>query len=709
VSTAETNSAPQVVGGAMFYRPDIDGLRAIAVLGVVAFHSGLPYFPGGFVGVDVFFVISGFLITGLLSAEFERTGSISLRNFFVRRIRRLLPALALVVLVTLCIAMFSMFPRELHRMGNSAQAVALLVANIHFRNFSGGYFDPSTDVMPLLHTWSLAVEEQYYLVWPLLFLLTHRFVRPKSENIHRTTIVTLMLVFVISFAACVWMTGHDRLSAFYLTPYRAWEFALGALLAHAAPLLRARLPALAGDGLVVTGLMAILGMMLFYDDRVAFPGAIALIPVIGSVAVIAGGCASAAVLPSRLLGNRLLSGIGLISYSLYLWHWPLLALARDYSLGSRDLPRDLVIVALSFFLAWLTYRYVENPIRHRKPGAFATPSGSLRIGFLISLFVIATANGIMDWSKRRGAELNKAAMGEVMASNPSVTTNCGQKEDGLTLPPLRDCLLGTKNAPVRLMIWGDSHAGRLDFLFDQSAKNFGFATLMRSLGACPPLMSAVPFKRNEPRFGCGHFNELVTSELPQLTRAGLRGVVLAGRWNAYMALPVTEPGGTYAYALGTNWKTLEHDGNSSLEVGTPPLDSQGAMLTLEDSLHVTLKSLVASGLRVVIVAPVPELYFNGPQCLYRRAPEQCTVLRAKVEARRVLAVTALKQSIQGIDNVRLFDPIDEFCDASLCYTQRNGLTMYGDDNHISPEMAIILGKRMDPLLKWAAGMTDVAE
>lgn len=687
------------------YRSDIDGLRAIAVLGVVAFHSGLPYFPGGFVGVDVFFVISGFLITGLLSEEFERTGSINLRNFFVRRIRRLLPALALVVLVTLLISAFSMFPRELHRVGKSAQAVATLVANVHFRNFSGGYFDPSTDVMPLLHTWSLAVEEQYYLVWPLLLLFTHRIWRSRVGRVHHATVVLLIVVCITSFLSCLWMTTHDRLSAFYLTPYRAWEFALGALLAHGASRIHSQLGGRMGDGLVVVGLTAILGTMICYDDRAAFPGMVALIPVLGSVAVIAGGSAKSAVLPSRLLGNQVIVGIGLISYSLYLWHWPLLALARDHSLGSRELSRDLTLVALSFGLAWLTYRYVEQPIRHHRPWVFKSISGTFRAGMAISFLLIASAHALMYWSKGKDAELNRVAMKMASASLLPTTGDCDQKPDGLSLPPENGCLIGAASAPMRLAVWGDSHAAQLAQLFAHVAADYRFATLMRSLGACPPLRDATPFKRDTAIYGCGHFNEHVFAELLELSNGDLRGVVLAGRWNNYMALPVTEPGATYPYALGLNYKALENGNkDTDVEVGHPPLDAIGSMTVLQHSLSNTLQSFAAKGLRVLVIAPVPELYFNGPQCLYRRAPTECTVPRAKVEARRALAMSALKEAIRTSENARLFDPIDEFCDTSTCYAWRNGMTLYSDDQHISPEMAVVLRRRLDPLLTWAAGI-----
>lgn len=701
MSTAQTDrdiSAPATAG--VSYRPDIDGLRAIAVMGVVAYHSGLPGIPGGFVGVDVFFVISGFLITGLLAAEFERSGSISFRSFFVRRIRRLIPALALVVTATLAIAAISMFPRELHRVGNAAQAVATLTANIHFRHFTGGYFDPSTDVMPLLHTWSLAVEEQYYLAWPVLFLLTHRLWRPRAGGPHRTTIATLIAVAVASFIACLWMTKHDRLTAFYLTPYRAWEFALGALLSYASPYLRDRLTARAGNTLLVIGLIGILATMTLYDDRLAFPGAIALVPVLGSVATIAGGLASGARLPTVILGNRIMVGIGLISYSLYLWHWPLLALARDYDLGNRSLPRDLGIVALSVVLAWFTYRYIENPIRRHKPGSFATPRGTLWTGFAISMAVIAAANWAMYWSKGRDAELNeRARAGISTVPMMSDLSRCQQPQDGHSLPAATDCLVGSKDAPMRLLSWGDSHSSQFLALYDQVSRRIGFSTVARSLGSCPPLIDAITLKRDEIQMGCAKFNQQVGAELPQLVRNGLHGVVLAARWNAYLALPVTEPGGTFAFAVAA--RDLANR-KIALNVGYPPLDPPGAAAQLRMSLHDTLHTFRNAGLRVVIIEPIPELYFNGPQCLYRRSDMQCTVPRGKVEARRALAIKAIADAAAGLENVRLYDPIDEFCDADRCYTRRHGMIMYGDDNHIVPAMAVHLQPQLEPLLKWAA-------
>lgn len=689
--------------GAIFYRPDIDGLRAIAVLGVLAFHSGLPGFPGGFVGVDVFFVISGYLITGLLSAEFESTGRIDLRAFFVRRIRRLLPALALVVLATLAIAFVTMFPLELHRLGKAAQAVAVLAANFHFKNFTGGYFDPSTDVMPLLHTWSLAVEEQYYLVWPGLFLLIHRLWRPRDGNVHLSTVIALLCVFVVSLSACVWMTGHDRLAAFYLTPYRAWEFALGALVSHATAWLQKRQTAATGNLLAAAGLAAILGAMCLFDDRVPFPGIAALLPAAGAAAVIAGGLAPGARLPTVLLGNRLMVGIGLISYSLYLWHWPLLALARDHALGQRDLTRDLAILACAFPLAWLTYLLVENPIRRNKPGPFRTRKGTFRVGFLISLLVVAAANGTMEWGKYQNAWY-MAQHGELGNRESSLMSGCTQQAGEEALGPASGCSVGATDGPYRLLTWGDSHTGHLVPMLHDVSSKAGIRTIVRASGACPPLDGAIPYKRDEGQFACAHFNSLVMREILREAKHELRGVVLSARWNFYLALPVTEPGGTYPFALARNWRAIEHDKDRRLEVGLPPLDTAGSTAALETSLQDTLRQLTAAGLRIVIVAPVPELYFSGPQCLYRRTAEECTVPRHRVEDRRRLALAALRNAAAGLDGVRIYDPIEEFCDARTCYAQREQRMLYGDSNHITPDTARLLGKRMQKLLDWASGI-----
>ncbi|MDP2834223.1 MAG: acyltransferase [Pseudomonadota bacterium] len=373
---------------AMAYRPDVDGLRAVAILAVVAYHVGLPLVNGGFVGVDIFFVISGYLITGLLKKELTNTGTIHIGDFIARRIRRLLPAFFLVMTATLLGAMLTMFPQELPRMGKSSIAAALVSSNFHFLNYSGGYFDPSTDIMPLLHTWSLGVEEQYYFIWPLLLLLVWRFAIVTGQRQTVVAMIVLLVVFLGSFLGNVFFIESRHALVYYMMPFRAWEFALGGLLVWAEPGLRhqSRWP---GELLFVLGGLLVSWSIFLPGDIAVYPGWQAAIPVAGAAALIAAGSNERSLWSRKLLGSQFMVRIGLISYSWYLWHWPMLALSRAHDLGARSLFRDSAISLVALVLAWATNRFVENPIRYRRPVGFQSTRGTLISGGLITLAIVA--------------------------------------------------------------------------------------------------------------------------------------------------------------------------------------------------------------------------------------------------------------------------------------------------------------------------------
>jgi peptidoglycan/LPS O-acetylase OafA/YrhL len=356
----------------MIYRREIDGLRAVAVLPVVLFHAGIGPFAGGFVGVDVFFVISGYLITSIIVDE-KQAGRFSLAGFYERRARRILPALFLVMTVCLPFAWWWLLPNDRHDFARSLIAVATFSSNVLFYRESG-YFDTAAELKPLLHTWSLAVEEQYYLLFPLLILTVWRCgIRRLAQTIAILALVSLLLA--------QWGLDRHPAAAFFLLPSRLWELALGALVA----LYLLDRP-LAGpsrgwsDAGAIAGL-AMIGVAVFgYDGSTPFPGVAALLPTVGTALVIV--FATPATWTGRLLGHRVLVGIGLLSYSTYLWHQPLLAFARHRLAGEVPVWLLWALVAASLALAYVTWRFVEQPMRRRdcvrRPTVFALAAvGSL--------------------------------------------------------------------------------------------------------------------------------------------------------------------------------------------------------------------------------------------------------------------------------------------------------------------------------------------
>ena len=382
---------PPAVDGVRFdagFRPDIEGLRAIAVLLVLLYHAEIPLFGGGFVGVDVFFVLSGFLITSLLLRELGRTGTVSLSNFWARRARRLLPASGLVLVVTLLASRFMLDGLSQGELARDAIAASAFVVNIRFMAAGTDYLTSQLPPSPLLHFWSLAVEEQFYLVWPGLLLLLVRVMRLSR----RTLGWVIGVGWLASFAACVMLTDTSQPWAYFMLPTRAWELLTGAALAlGGGVLLRIARPQRALLGWV--GVMGIVVVALWFDDSMHFPGWIAVLPVVATVLVINAGGSGVPNGPVRLLAAQPLQWVGARSYAIYLWHFPLLVLC-ERKWGPLSYPTRLSLLALSVLLAAVSYHLLENPVRH-SPLLSAVPARSLLMGAVVVLLGVGAGTVLL--------------------------------------------------------------------------------------------------------------------------------------------------------------------------------------------------------------------------------------------------------------------------------------------------------------------------
>jgi len=350
------------------YRPDIDGLRALAVMPVVLFHADVALFSGGFVGVDIFFVISGYLITAMLLQDMA-AGRFSIVDFYMRRARRILPALLAVVLVTLLVSFFFLLPNELAQAAKAARRIAVFTSNHLFWQTQGDYWQQNTLAnQPLLHTWSLAVEEQFYFIIPVLLLACFK-IKQRSG-----VLLTLCLLAIASFATSQYWLTHDAAGAFYLLPSRAFELLIGAILAVV--LMHGNSGSLLVNQCIGSaGLVGIVISIFCFHDKMPFPGAAALLPCLGAAAIIYSGAATHSDKTSwvnRLLATRTLVFIGLISYSLYLWHWPVLVLVRSMGWYAWDLPHipTAMLITVILLLSWLSWRWIELPFRAKKSQFF---------------------------------------------------------------------------------------------------------------------------------------------------------------------------------------------------------------------------------------------------------------------------------------------------------------------------------------------------
>jgi peptidoglycan/LPS O-acetylase OafA/YrhL len=502
------------------YRADIDGLRAIAVLLVVAYHIGLPWFTGGFVGVDIFFVISGFLISGILLRE-QATGTFSIVRFYERRIRRILPALVAVLIFTFVAGYFALLPNEMKELGQSILAALFSAANIFFWKTSS-YFQAPALSKPLLHTWSLAVEEQFYLVFPLLLLLLHRLPR-------RTLKLTIVILALASFTiSAIGVYSHAG-STFYLPHTRAWELLVGTILAlEIVPSPRSTI---ARNLTATSGLTLILIAALVFTSQTPFPGAAALLPCLGAALIIASGFTGTSVV-GKLLSTRPFVFVGLISYSLYLWHWPLLLINKYEYFRQIHLSKAWLFFVMAG-IATLSWRFIEQPFRSgafklSRTHLFAVAAAAAAIVSALSAWAIAS-NGIPT---RFSPDVLALAQYTKSGWQDSQWHN-GCFAYAFSIPP--HCLAPSTERPD-FLLFGDSHAAHLSYGLSITFPEIEL--LQANVSNCKPLLTS----RNSPDPFC---RQLISSIFDHfLTDHHPDGVLLSALWNPTDAKPLAD---TVAY------------------------------------------------------------------------------------------------------------------------------------------------------------------
>lgn len=614
------------------YRPDIDGLRAVAVLLVVLFHAELG-FPGGYVGVDVFFVISGYLITGIILRDLAN-GSFSLSDFWVRRVRRIVPASLLMMLVTLLFGAWCLFPVDFEELGASALTQPVMASNIYFWQKTG-YFDGPADLKPLLHTWSLAVEEQFYLLYPLLLAGIVR-------TAPRWLFATLSLLAMLSFGASVWGVNHIPSATFFLLPFRAWEMLLGGLLcALPAPSPR-RVVAIQCAGLV--GFSSIAIPTLLYHSNTPFPGLAAVLPCAGTVVLLYANGHPQSWLRS-VLARPLLVHIGQISYSLYLWHWPLLVYLKYRQTDDLTYSARWLAVAASFLVAELSWRWIETPFRHgfrhcSRRAVWTTCLSATGVVLLMS-WAIQHEDGFPN---RFSPEMQRLL--ETMKHPRYQRTVPIADVSARRLPEF-----GDKAGQLRCLIWGDSHAMALIPALDEVCRELHIRGSQATYAGTLPLVDFT-----SQRSGCApaEYDEAV---LKLILEDRYSIVILAGFWTRDCHDP---------------------DFCASLKETVDELTRAGAHVILLRDVpiqHGNTGSLIAAPLRQGL-----ELSQIGIELAEHRQFQQT-------------ADTALLQLVGK--HVTLADPTPYFLDENdRCRVVLDGECLYSDRHHISLAGA----RRLKPLL-----------
>lgn len=655
--------------GVVRYKPYIDGLRALAIIAVVAFHAFPSVVPGGFVGVDVFLVISGFLISNILLEGLEH-GTFAFGSFYANRIRRLFPALLVVLTVSFALGWFLLLPDEYQNLGKHVVGAATYIENIVLLRESG-YFDVRSSFKPLMHLWSLGIEEQFYLSYPLFLWAMWRF--------RRNMFGVLVGIATLSFVRNVAQVRHDSVGAFLLPHTRCWELTIGCAIAcwqfqsgqQRGAMNRLRVleirrylrsgSAWIGNGCSAIGIALILLAVVLFHDTDPFPGWRASLPVFGTALIVIAG--SKAWMNRTVLANKALVFIGLLSYPLYLWHWPVLAFLRILRGGEVSVRLRIVAVILSFALAWITFRFVERPIRFGRKNSLRPLSLVAASIVLASFGFAATRDGFVSRFPEAVSDLGH--LRDVVWSTPGCREVSG-------LSKIDYCRSTSGKRPDILLI-GDSHAA---VLYDGLAPFYQQRSLsLMNLGEA----------------GCAPFYD--TKTFPP----GSRNQDCSGPVNAMIAFAVHEPAIRTIIFSARGPRYMSGDGFGAVDsrsvtkriwwVRLPQTTPQPEMYA--ETLHNTLSLLNASGKKVVLLVDWPELGFDPRSCLtrpfdfLRPASHACSVSKPEVEKRNRSYREQIVRLEREFPKMEVFDPLPYLCDSASCYGMRDGHLLYSDDNHIS--------------------------
>lgn len=630
------------------YRPDIDGLRAVAVVLVVLYHAGIA-FPGGYVGVDVFFVISGYLITSLILKD-VRKDNFSLADFWERRCRRIFPALSVMVGVTLIAGYLLLLPGDLERLGRSAQAQSLMMANMYFWQTTDYFNNMRQYEQPLLHTWSLAVEEQFYLIMPVLFLL------PFVKKLGNFTLAAIFGIGIMgSLAIAVWGVANYPFGAFFLLPPRAWELLCGAMLA-VLPLAKLSHQWIR-ETIALCGLAAIFISASLYGKTTPFPGWAALPPCLGAGLVIAAG--TSASLVTRILAWSPVVFLGLISYSLYLWHWPIMAFCDYWKIAPFNAAERWLMVLASLLLAVFSWRYIETPFRRKKKGG---TGGRHQIfilagGVSVFLLVCASLTALLAGIPGRVPQGLKPIVSAI--GDRSTYPEPGLKEisKGEFIPLGRE----DASAKVEFFVWGDSHAKAAMVAFDEWGRRENMAGRGVALGATAPLMNV---DYGHPA-GNRDVVEISREVLAYIEREKIPHVFLVAAWALYE------------------------------ELGGPG--------KLEQELRNTIAALARTGTQVWVILDVPVHDVDVPRAMVRshlffRDKWNTWGLQPGEHRRRNKALYTLSRSDDIPANFLDPAPLFEEKNSPHYAVQRDGVPLYSDNNHLTNRGVMLM---LYPMLRKA--------
>ena len=632
------------------YRPDIDGLRALAVISVILFHNGIPGFDGGYVGVDVFFVISGYLITQLLEESRDESAPRRLATFYVRRMRRILPALLATCLVTAIVAIALFTPDQLVNVGKFLAATPVMLSNVATWT-RGDYFAPGVRQLPLSHLWSISVEEQFYLIYPLLLIAITRYRLPYRR-------LTLVVFASLSLALCVWASHRAPEANYVFAPTRAWELLLGGMLTiGGVPRIGNRI---AAEGLAVAGLLGIAIAVHFYTSAIRYPGTAAMLPCMASAALLATGSGPRPALVNRMLSWPPLVFVGLISYSLYLWHQPLLVFANYYYIAPLRPAATAALLVATLLVATASWRFIERPVRARilmkSTRTLLVGVGVGSAGILLAGLVLWNSDGFPQRfpPQTRGLIVSMTATPELVRCVEEVSLE--QVRAG------RVCNYGSGDPSPKVLLWGDSHALAMMPAVKELAKAHGMHVYFVAKYNCLPLFApSNPTKIDTAtdRYGCANFN---TAVLEAVTRLEPELIILDGAWAAGEAPPRVP---NVAAGIEQTVSRVGHHSRSICVVFAVPM----------------LKYAVSDALFVARRRHIPDDFLR--------------LSRADALAQHRDMEHDMRAAAQR-SGLTLVDPKDALCPGDSCLYKADDRSLYFDDSHLSVYGALYVARTLEP-------------
>ena len=634
------------------YRSDIDGLRAVAVLSVILFHINSNWIPGGFLGVDIFFVISGYLITLILTKEIESTNKISISNFYKRRIKRIIPALLFVLIPTLVVGFLLFTPNDFSSLLKSNVWAFFSAANIYFfSSIDTGYFATGSNELPLLHLWSLGVEEQFYILWPLILLFILKYIHSITQRIF---IISTLFILSLILAQLTIVTNHSF--SYYMLPTRAWELLSGASVAL---LIRKgfKTKNIINEVIAIIGLLAIIFSFIFVSKSDSVPGLAALPTILGTSLLILSGISYQTHI-GRLLSFKAFVAIGLVSYSAYLWHWPILAFLR-YSMVEINLYIAILVIVLTFILAMISYFFIETPLRKNN---LNTKQVFIKYFILPAIIIVTFSTLMLKLIELRPAWIysEKKLDKSFMVLQNHRYNYCYLSTEFNTDAYKDDKYVYPKNNKPTVFLTGDSNAAHYLGMIRVFADYYGFTTRNSSQSACPPVFNNIkyPWIDKKYRKGCQIYRSTIFKE--------------AVKYDTVI--------------LGGNWSSYDHQ-------------------EFKPALAETIDKLSKHVKKVIILGKIPIMTSYSKDCAIKslKMPWIDCTKKFKNSGEEININKFVKQLTEKYSNVSYFDIKNQTCQGEECSPYLNNKPLYYDRGHLSMSGSKLIGQIMiknnDPMLK----------